>query len=181
MSRTTVLSATLAAAAVLTLGAACGTPQSPTAASTTAPTTTSVRAQALTLVDGWAKAGTGMTGAFGTLTNTTGAPVTLTGGTSPAAARVELHTMAKQPDGTMKMVKKEGGFVLAAGAKLTLEPGGDHIMLIGLTKELRNGDRVDLTLTSSTGESYPISVPVRSFSGAGETYLPAAPSTGSGS
>ena len=180
MSRTTVLPAALVAAAVLVLGAACGTPEAPTTPATTAATPVA-DAPTLTLVNGWAKAGTGMTGAFGTLTNPSAAPITLTGGTSPAASRVELHTMAKQPDGTMKMVKKEGGFVVPAKSSLTLAPGGDHIMLIGLTHELRNGDRVELTLTSSAGESYRISVPVRSFAGAGETYLPGGTSTGAAS
>jgi copper(I)-binding protein len=59
-----------------------------------------------------------------------------------------------------------------------LVPGGDHIMLIGLSKPLENGDQVRVTLTSSTGQSFEWTIPVRSFAGADEKYLPGATSTG---
>lgn len=186
MPRSTALPAALLASALVLGTAACGSPNAPTvgatplagaAAGATAPASAS---QALTLADGWAKAGTGMTGAFGTLTNTTDAPITITTAASDAAGRAELHTMAKQDDGTMKMVQKEGGFVVPAKGTVALAPGGDHVMLIGLKKELRNGDQVRITLTASTGESYDWTVPVRSFAGAEEEYLPGATSTGMG-
>lgn len=187
MPRSTALPAVLLASALVLGAAACGSPSAPTggttplagaaAGATASPASAS---EALTLADGWAKAGTGMTGAFGTLTNTTDAPITITTAASDAAGRTELHTMAKQDDGTMKMVQKEGGFVVPAKGTVALAPGGDHVMLIGLKKELRNGDQVRITLTSSTGESYEWTVPVRSFAGADEEYLPGATSTGMG-
>jgi copper(I)-binding protein len=185
MPRSTALPAALLASALVLGAAACGSPNAPTggatplggAASTTAPAGAS---PALTLADGWAKAGTGMTGAFGTLTNTTDAPITITTAASDAADRTELHTMAKQDDGTMKMVQKEGGLVVPAKGTVALAPGGEHVMLIGLRKELRNGDQVRITLTSSTGESYDWTVAVRSFAGAEEEYLPGATSTSMG-
>lgn len=190
MPRSTALPAALPAAllaSALVLGtAACGSPSAPSgsatpiaaAAGATAASDASNVSKALTLTDGWAKAGTGMTGAFGTLTNTTDAPITITTAASDAASRTELHTMSKQDDGTMKMVQKEGGFVVPAQGTVKLVPGGDHVMLIGLKEELRNGDQVRITLTSTSGESYEWTVPVRSFAGAEEEYLPGATSTG---
>jgi hypothetical protein len=186
MSRTTSRPAVLLAAVALALGAtACGSNATSTSAQSTsgraAPAVTGdtgAHAQALTLTDGWAKAGTGMTGVFGTLTNATDEPITVTSAASDAASRTELHTMAKQADGSMKMVRKDGGFTVPAGGVVKLAPGGDHVMLIGLTSELRNGDAVHLTLTSTAGQSFEWTVPVRSFTGAEETYLPGATSTG---
>jgi hypothetical protein len=184
MSRTTSHAAALLAAVALALGAtACGSDPASTSTSTPSASTTSAaghaaHTQALDLTDGWAKAGTGMTGLFGTLTNSTAEPITVTTASSDAASRTDLHTMAKQADGSMKMVQKDGGFTVPAGGVVTLAPGGDHIMLIGLTSELRNGDAVHLMLTSTAGQSFEWTVPVRSFTGAEETYLPGATSTG---
>ncbi len=187
MSRSTTLRASLPAllltSALVLTAAACGSPSTPAGDSTPiagAASGSSGASTALTLTDGWAKAGIGMTGAFGTLTNSTDAPITITTAASDVASRTELHTMTKQDDGTMKMVQKEGGFVVPANGTAQLVPGGDHVMLIGLKQELRNGDRVTITLTATSGESYEWTVPVRSFTGAEEEYLPDATSTGMG-
>lgn len=178
MSRTTALPAALLAAALVLGTAACGSPTPPTSPTATAVAADAASAKGLTLTNGWAKAGTGMTGAFGTLANSTDRPITVTSASSDVASRTELHTMAKQADGTMKMVQKEGGFVIPAKGSASLVPGGDHIMLIGLERELRNGDEVRVTLTATSGESYEWTIPVRSFTGAEEEYLPDATSTG---
>lgn len=180
MPRKTPLPLALLTATALALGAAsCGTPATDSASTPTAASPgSSLDSAALSLTDGWAKAGTSMTGAFGTLSNATGSAITITTARSDAAARTELHTMAKQPDGTMKMVQKAGGFTVPAHGTARLVPGGDHIMLIGLSKPLENGDQVRVTLTSSTGQSFEWTIPVRSFAGADEKYLPGATSTG---
>lgn len=177
MPHSTSVITALAAAVVLAASGACGSPQAQPTAVNATPASTD-RSSTLSFTDGWAKAGKGMTGAFGTLTNATDSPITVSTASSDVAARTELHTMAKQPDGSMKMVRKEGGFVVPARGSARLVPGGDHIMLIGLTKELQNGDQVRITLTSADGQTFAWSVPVRSFAGAEETYLPGATSTG---
>lgn len=69
----------------------------------------------------------------------------LTGVSSDAAAMVELHTNAEQ-DGVMKMQKIEGGIAIPAGGEHALARGGDHVMLMGLTRPLADGDAVALTL-----------------------------------
>lgn len=168
-----------ALAALLALGA-CGTdtprpgdaPTDPTAARTTgAPTTTTV-ASGLALHSGWAKAGSGMTAVFGTVRNGTDRPVTILGGSSPAATSVEVHTMARQADGSTRMTRKEGGLVIAPGAAVELAPGGDHIMLLGLHSALGNGEEVTVTLETAEGPTIEWTVPVRSFAGAAESYTP---------
>lgn len=64
---------------------------------------------------------------------------------SPAAARVEIHTMAMEGD-VMKM-RALPQLELKAGQKLEMKPGaGAHIMLFGLKKPLVAGDKFPLTL-----------------------------------
>ncbi len=63
---------------------------------------------------------------------------------SPVAKRVELHTHIM--DGNiMRMRRIEGGLALAPGETVTMKPGGNHVMLIGLTKKLVEGERFPVT------------------------------------
>ncbi|MDZ7905730.1 MAG: copper uptake system-associated protein [Cypionkella sp.] len=65
---------------------------------------------------------------------------------SDAAERVELHTH-KDEGGVMKMMEVKEGFAVPALGFHTLARGGDHVMMMGLKSELKNGDVIDLTLT----------------------------------
>jgi copper(I)-binding protein len=65
---------------------------------------------------------------------------------SDVAARVELHTHIEDENGVMQMREVEEGFPLPAGEMHALERGGDHVMLMGLTRELKDGDSFPLTL-----------------------------------
>ncbi len=167
--------------------AACGS-DSPTAPAASSSASTSVAPSGLVLDDGWVKAvdampapsatSTGMAGMapmsamFGTLRNTSGAEITVTGGSSPVAGVVELHETVKNDSGQMQMQPKAGGIVIPAGGSHVLQPGGDHVMLIELTGPLENGGSTTLTLTTSGGD-VTLNVPVRAFPGAQESYAPA--------
>lgn len=63
---------------------------------------------------------------------------------TPAAEYTELHTM-RQVDDMMEMEKIERLAVTPQG-EAALEPGGDHIMLFGVKRQLAEGDSVSLTL-----------------------------------
>ncbi len=99
----------LAAAALLSLSAACGSSSTPSSPSTPPSASASPPAPAtagLTLEEGWVKATEGMgggmaemTGAFGILRNAGTQPLHVTGGWSPAAGRVELHETVKNASG----------------------------------------------------------------------------------
>lgn len=112
-----------------------------------------------------------MSAMFGTLRNTSGSPVTVTGGSTPVAGKVELHETVKNASGQMQMQPKEGGFVIPAGGSFVLQPGANHVMLMELTGGLANGSTVAVTLTTSAG-TVTFTVPVRAFSGAQESYVP---------
>lgn len=127
-------------------------------------------AEDLALTDGWVKAAdSGMTAAFGTLTNHSDEAITIVSATSDAS-RMELHEMAMGDDGAMVMRPKEGGLAVPAGGTHELAPGGDHLMFMDLTTPLATGDEVEVTLTSDSGATWTVRLPVRTFSGADEHY-----------
>ncbi len=65
---------------------------------------------------------------------------------TPAAARVELHTMSVDAQGVMRM-REIDGIVLAPKASVTMRPGmGLHLMLVGLKEPLREGTSFPMTL-----------------------------------
>ena len=76
-------------------------------------------------------------GGFLTLSNAGDSPVTLLGVESDAARRVEIHR-SEVVDGMMTMTRQDG-IEIAPGETLALEPGGLHVMFMGL-----DGDPFDL-------------------------------------
>lgn len=121
--------------------------------------------------DSWVKAAdSGMSAAFGVLSNSSDRDVTVVSATSPASTMLELHQTVENDAGEMVMSEVDGGFVVPAGGTLTLEPGGDHLMLMDLTRPLAAGDEVPFTLTFSDDSSYDFTAPVKDYSGANETY-----------
>ncbi|MBU7579910.1 MAG: copper chaperone PCu(A)C [Porphyrobacter sp.] len=85
-------------------------------------------------------------GAFMTIANTGTAADRLTGGSSPVAGRVEIHTVTMEND-VMRMRQLEDGLEVPAGGEVTLKPGSFHVMLMDLKQPLKAGDKVPLTLT----------------------------------
>jgi len=69
----------------------------------------------------------------------------LTGLSTPVASTAQVHTMTME-GGVMKM-NRVAALDLPAGQPVKLEPGGMHIMLIGLTDKLRPGQSFPLTLS----------------------------------
>lgn len=130
-----------------------------------------ISASKLTTSDTWAKsARTGMSAAFGMVMNPTTKPVRIIGAFSDASDVLQLHEVVDQ-DGAMVMQQKAGGFVIPAGGMLTMKPGGDHVMFMDLTKPLKAGSSVPVTLITSDGGLLRFKVLVKVYSGANETYM----------
>lgn len=126
-------------------------------------------ASPITLTEGWAKAGDGMTAVFGTLVNDGDADITLASVESPSAGMIELHeTVTSGGASTMREV--DGGFMIPAGGTFELAPGGNHIMFMDMPEALLAGDEVPLTLTFGDGTTLEVTVLVKDFSGAQENY-----------
>lgn len=96
------------------------------------------------------------TGAFVTLTST--AEARLVKAASPLAKIVEIHESTTK-DGVSRMQAVES-VALPAGKPVQLKPGGLHVMLMGLSRPLRPGDEVPLTLTieEKGGKRTPLAV-----------------------
>jgi copper(I)-binding protein len=84
--------------------------------------------------------------------NNTGTDVTITDASSDAAKVTALHGHKDAGDGIMQMSQIKGGIPVPAGAFHEFARGGDHIMLMGLTSELKEGDVVTVTLTLEGAE-----------------------------
>lgn len=83
-----------------------------------------------------------VTGAFMTLTAARDAR--LVGVSTPVAGVVEVHEM-KMVDDVMRM-RQIPALDLPAGKAVSLVPGGYHLMLFQLKGQLKEGDKVPLTL-----------------------------------
>lgn len=116
----------------------------------------------LAVTDAYARAvppGQPNSAVFLTLTNATPETRALVAGMSPMAEVVELHTHIHE-DGMMRMRRVER-IEVPAGGSVSLEPGGLHLMLIGLKGNLAPGDQVDLTLSFDDGTETQVLAPVR--------------------
>lgn len=70
---------------------------------------------------------------------------TLLSAESPAAERTELHATMND-NGVMKM-RHLPALEIAPGDAVEFLPGGNHVMLMGLTSPLKSGTHYPLTLT----------------------------------
>lgn len=82
---------------------------------------------------------------FMTLVNEGGTPDRVLMAQCDAADTVELHESHIEDD-VMKMQPVVGGIEVPANGKLELKPGGFHVMLIGLKRDLAVGDKVPVTI-----------------------------------
>jgi copper(I)-binding protein len=167
--------AVLLAAAVTLTG--CASPATTSAApASPAPAATSssspAASPALTITDPWVKTTEeGMTAAFGTLVNSGGTDVTVVSGASPLSPEIELHEVVDS-GGKMVMRPKEGGFTVPAHGTHPLQPGGDHIMLMGVTEKVEPGAQIAFTLTLEDGSTLEFTAVGKDFAGGKEDYRP---------
>ena len=88
------------------------------------------------------------------------APDRLVAISSPAADSAMLHE-SKTIDGVAQM-SHLNALDIPASARITLSPGGTHVMLMGLKQPLKRGDKVALTLTFKKAGDVAVTVPVGS-------------------
>lgn len=141
------------------------------AASHEAGTPAVVTAGDLEISAAWARAmlaGQKAGGAYMTLANKGAAADRLLGGASPAAGKVEVHTMEVVND-VMTMRPVAGGLEIPAGATVELKPGSFHVMFMDVATPFAEGDTVPVTLTFEKAGDVDLSLPVRAMTG-GQTH-----------
>ncbi len=109
-------------------------------------------------------------GGFMTISNAGTAPDRLIGAATGNAVRSEIHQMKMEGD-MMKMNQVEGGLEIPAGDSVTLEPGGYHVMLMGLKQPLVADQCLDLTLSFEKAGDLPVQLNI----GATDASAPAHP------
>lgn len=113
---------------------------------------------AVTIEGGWVRAvppGYVNTAAYLTIKNPGTSAVRLTGAAASVAESVDpMITTEKKVNGQtvmgMEFVKE---LTIPPSGQLVLEPGGDHLMLMGLKKRLNEGDKVTFILNIEPGNS----------------------------
>ncbi|AAN67993.1 MULTISPECIES: copper chaperone PCu(A)C [Pseudomonas] len=99
-----------------------------------------------TVSDAWVRASVPhqqSTGAFMVLTASSDSK--LVGVASPVAKTVQVHEMTM--NGDVMGMREVKAIELPAGKAVTLDPNGLHVMLMGLHNQVKEGDKVPLTLT----------------------------------
>ncbi|PYQ27149.1 MAG: hypothetical protein DMF56_21565 [Acidobacteria bacterium] len=118
-------------------------------------------ASKITVSDAWVMAPIGkqpMTAGFLTLHNS-GADSALTGASCDAIKDLELHKM-EESGGKMRMTMVER-IALPSGEDVRLHPGGLHLMMIGFTRPIKEGDVLVVRLRFADGSTADVKMPVR--------------------
>ncbi len=101
-------------------------------------------------------------GGFLIITNAGVTPDRLVAARTTAADQAEIHQMKMEGD-VMRMRELDHGLEVPAGATVTLAPGGNHLMLIGLKAPLKTGMRVPVTLVFEKAGSIDIELDVQAM------------------
>ena len=117
----------------------------------------------ITITDAWARPGTvkGNSAIYMKILNGSQFRDSLEVVSSPAAGLTELHETYETQDGMMGM-RPAGNTSIPARSITNLEPGGLHIMLMDLMRDLSPADTLELSLTFSKGGNQTFSIPVKS-------------------
>jgi periplasmic copper chaperone A len=78
---------------------------------------------------------------------------------SSVAASLEIHQT--QTEKRMMQMRQVASVSCPAGGTVKIEPGGLHVMLLGLKQPLMEGSRVDLTLRFRDAGVLTIQVPIQ--------------------
>ena len=89
-------------------------------------------------------AGSGNGAVYLTIVNSGGAPDALLSASSDVAAAAELHESYEESG--MMMMRPVAKLGVSAGGKLEMKPGGYHLMLLNLKRQLKAGQVINLTL-----------------------------------
>ncbi|TQF76871.1 copper chaperone PCu(A)C [Elioraea sp. Yellowstone] len=126
----------------------------------TAPATAHGTGEAIEIVEPWARASLAgrNSAAYMTIVNHTAARDELVAASTPVAKVVELHTHLME-GGVMRM-RPVRAIEVNAGEPAVLRPGGLHVMLIDLTRDLKPGETIPLTLSFRNSGERTVEVPV---------------------
>jgi len=109
----------------------------------------------------WARASAGQAkagAAFLAIANTGTDDDRLVAARADVSRKTELHTHIKEGD-LMKMRQVEA-IDVPAGKTVALQPGGLHVMFMGLNAPMENGAEIEVTFTFETASPLTVTIPV---------------------
>lgn len=129
---------------------------------------TAAEAPSISFDDVWARAASEghMSAVYMDVTNAGKADVTIVAAATDVAERTEVHetkTEITVEGGKISQVMRMeeiDGLEVGAGTTVSLRPGGLHIMLIDLTRDIEEGDRFTLHVELADGTRIPLDVVV---------------------
>jgi copper(I)-binding protein len=130
----------------------------------------------------WSRAtpkGSPVAGGYLTIRNTGATADRLTGGSSDVAKDVQVHEMSMD-GGVMKMRQLVNGLEIPPGGSVDLKPGGYHLMLLSLSKQLNKGETLPITLTFERAGKVTVDFKVGGIGDTGPLGSPSAPSMDQG-
>jgi len=115
----------------------------------------------ITLSDAWVRSPViiDQSGAAYLVIQNHGAADKLQSVTSDAAQTIELHESMES--GGMMSMAPVPNIPIPANGRIELKPGGFHMMLMGLTRPLKTGDKVQLTLNFEKAGKIPVTAEVK--------------------
>lgn len=126
-----------------------------------------VEAGSLVIVDPWSRAtpgGARVGAGYLAVENRGAEPDRLLGVEAEVSAAGELHETIVE--GGVARMKPTGALAIASNGRLELRPGGYHLMLPGLSRPLKEGERFAATLIFEKAGRVPVTFAVRGM-GAG--------------
>jgi periplasmic copper chaperone A len=136
----------------------------------------------ITIEAPWARAtpkGAPVAGGYMAIHNNGKTEDRLVGGAFDFAGKVQVHEMTMQ-NGIMKMRPLPSGLAIPPGGTVTLDPNGDHLMFMGLKRQLTQGEIVKGDLTFAHAGAIPVEIKVGGIGDRGPAgaSTPAAPMPG---
>jgi len=114
----------------------------------------SVASDNLVISDAWVRAtppGKIMTAGYASIENMSNDIITITGVSAEVAGHTSLHeTRIERDRSTMRPVAR---LSIEAGERVSLNPGGLHIMLMKLSEPLTDGQNIDICLELENNDS----------------------------
>lgn len=94
----------------------------------------------------------------------------LVGASSNVAEAVEIHESSMAPGTDVMQMNQVFSVPLSRGSEVVFEPGGYHVMLVNVSRELPVGETVEVTLHFKNHEDVPVNVSVAEFAPAGNEH-----------
>lgn len=94
----------------------------------------------------------------------------LVGASSDVAESVEMHESSMAEGTDVMQMNQVFSIPLNRGSEVVFEPGGYHVMLVNVSRELMAGETIEVTLQFKNHKDIPVKVSVAEFAPTGDEH-----------